>query len=496
MNNQSPEQGWARLDPRTVLVRPVSVLVKLLPAVFGGVVIGSRAGSQLWTGLVTVAVLAGVGVVAYATTRYRVTEEQVELRSGFFTRTRHATPRDRVRTVQATAPPLHRLLGVVRVRIGTGTAAARNSPAELVLDAVSHAELDSLRSALLRRGAPTAGWVPEPERELLRWNPAWALYAPLSTTGLVAVAAALGAGFQTVDQLGISRDGVGTVARAVSGTDPAVLAVATALTLLVLSVVAAVAVHVEGWWGMRLTRSDDASLHVRRGLLTTRSVTVEQARLRGVTVREPLLVRAAGGGRVDAVVSGLAHDEGSVDNAALTPAAPLRTVARVTAAALGVPVTGELTPHPLAARRRRVVRTLVPAVALLAVGVGAAARGALGWWVVPVATVVVPALALALALDRYRSLGHTVTDELLVVRQGSLVRWTTALQRPGIIGITVRRSLFQRRAGLSTVQFTTAAGSGAYELLDVGAVQGLRAAQAAVPGLLRPFLVGGARPGE
>jgi len=83
-----------------------------------------------------------------------------------------------------------------------------------------------------------------------------------------------------------------------------------------------------------------------------------------------------------------------------------------------------------------------------------------------------------------------------VVRQGSLVRRTTALQRPGIIGITVRRSLFQRRAGLSTVQFTTAAGSGAYELLDVGAVQGLRAAQAAVPGLLRPFLVGGARPGE
>lgn len=303
-------------------------------------------------------------------------------------------------------------------------------------------------------------------------------------------------GISSVTITTASGDGVGTVARAVSGTDPAVLAVATALTLLVLSVVAAVAVHVEGWWGMRLTRSDDASLHVRRGLLTTRSVTVEQARLRGVTVREPLLVRAAGGGRVDAVVSGLAHDEGSVDNAALTPAAPLRTVARVTAAALGVPVTGELTPHPLAARRRRVVRTLVPAVALLAVGVGAAARGALGWWVVPVATVVVPALALALALDRYRSLGHTVTDELLVVRQGSLVRRTTALQRPGIIGITVRRGLFQRRAGLSTVQFTTAAGSGAYELLDVGAVQGLRAAQAAVPGLLRPFLVGGARPGE
>jgi putative membrane protein len=63
-----------------------------------------------------------------------------------------------------------------------------------------------------------------------------------------------------------------------------------------------------------------------------------------------------------------------------------------------------------------------------------------------------------------------------------------ALQRRGIIGWTVRQSVFQRRAGLATVLATTAAGSGAYAVRDVGTGTGLDAADAAVPALLAPFL--------
>ena len=48
--------------------------------------------------------------------------------------------------------------------------------------------------------------------------------------------------------------------------------------------------------GYRLTREADDTLHVRRGLLTTSAVTIEEARLRGVEVREPLLLRLAGRG--------------------------------------------------------------------------------------------------------------------------------------------------------------------------------------------------------
>jgi putative membrane protein len=103
------------------------------------------------------------------------------------------------------------------------------------------------------------------------------------------------------------------------------------------------------------------------------------------------------------------------------------------------------------------------------------------------AVVAVP-VAVALGLDAYRSLGHGIAGPYLVARSGSVRRSTVALERRGIVGWTVRQSVFQRRAGLSTFLATTAAGSGAYAIRDVGTGTGLDAADAAVPGLLAPFL--------
>jgi putative membrane protein len=58
----------------------------------------------------------------------------------------------------------------------------------------------------------------------------------------------------------------------------------------------------------------------------------------------------------------------------------------------------------------------------------------------------------------------------------------------GIIGWNLRRSFFQRRAGLATLTATTAAGRQRYEVPDVPSAEALRLADAATPGLLTPFL--------
>jgi len=125
--------------------------------------------------------------------------------------------------------------------------------------------------------------------------------------------------------------------------------------------------------------------------------------------------------------------------------------------------------------------------------VAAAGAGAIaGIWpdtVWEVALVTVP-LAAALAADRARSLGHAVTATALVARGGSLVRRRAMLSREGIIGITLRRSFFQRRAGLCTLTATTAAGRQAYAVADVPADEALRVCDAAVPGLLGLFRAG------
>ena len=118
------------------------------------------------------------------------------------------------------------------------------------------------------------------------------------------------------------------------------------------------------------------------------------------------------------------------------------------------------------------------------------------WWadlptpLYPVGVVLALASAWPLAADRYRSLGHTVVDGHLVVRLGSLHRRRTVLAIDGIIGVTIRQSLFQRRAGLVTVIATTAAGAQHYDIPDLPETVAIDLARTLVPAS-RPLIGGG-----
>jgi putative membrane protein len=101
---------------------------------------------------------------------------------------------------------------------------------------------------------------------------------------------------------------------------------------------------------------------------------------------------------------------------------------------------------------------------------------------------VLVALSLPLAADRARSLGHSLTGGYLVTRRGSLVRRRSVLACDGIIGLNLRCTFFQRRAGLATLTATTAAGRQGYRVQDVAAPDAVGLASALVPGLLDEFL--------
>jgi putative membrane protein len=103
----------------------------------------------------------------------------------------------------------------------------------------------------------------------------------------------------------------------------------------------------------------------------------------------------------------------------------------------------------------------------------------------PVSLMLLPVAALV-GWDRARVLGHTLTCGYLVARQGSVVRRTVALQRSGVIGWKVRQSPFQRRAGLVTVEAVTAAGRGAYAVLDVAPGEAAALMKAVTPDVVDP----------
>ncbi|BCB79265.1 hypothetical protein Pflav_056750 [Phytohabitans flavus] len=263
---------------------------------------------------------------------------------------------------------------------------------------------------------------------------------------------------------------------------------------LVLGVIGSLGLWVELWWGFRLTRQS-GNLLVRRGLLTRRSLTLEERRLRGIEVVEPLGARLADGARLDAVASGftVSIDEQRNDPRTLLPVVPKELAHRVAAEILREPMTPTeaaiLTPHPPAARRRRLVWAVGAAVgvALVLAVLGLLLVEALLHLAWISAVVLIPA-AVWMGLDAYRALGHGIAGEYLVARQGSVRRSTVALRRDGVIGWVVTSSPMQRRAGLVTLTATTAANHGGYKIPDAGEAQALTLADRAVPDLISPFL--------
>lgn len=482
-----------------LLVHPVSALARAIPALLGLVVAGRAVsdGQFWWLGPLGVVGVIVLSVLRWATTRYRITPDQVQLRTGLLQRKTVATPADRVRSVDVTASPLHRVLGLAKVVIGTGSHEIGDA---LSLDSLPAAEAAALRAELLHRSsfgwgvAPPQDWVPavDQDTELVRLDPGWVRFAPFTTSGLLSAAAILGVGWNLLDQLGVTASEVGPVKGVVDHLRRTAIWVdviqgmaAGAVFVVVLSIGG----YLLSYWGFRLTRHAAGTLHITRGLLTTRATSIEERRLRGVELAEPLLLRAVHAARLVGVTTGLkSSDRTDGGSSLLLPPAP-RAVARDLAAQIlrdPAPVDAALTAHGPVARRRRYVRALAPAAVLVAAALVAISFDA-PWWVVLPAIVTVP-VAAALAADRYRSLGHTLSGGFLVTRQGSLARRLDVLDCDGIIGWNVRESFFQRRSGVATLSATTAAGRQQYVVPDLPRSMAVALGNRALPGLLDQFL--------
>ncbi|GGS41073.1 PH domain-containing protein [Actinokineospora fastidiosa] len=491
---------WRRLDPRTLRVTLVTMLgvavVAGVPTTVGLLGTGLPLLVIVPVGAVLL-VLGGVGIdwLRWRHTRYRVTDSRVEVRHDFVVHTVKSIPRERVRSVDIDAGPVHRLFGVVKVRIGTGQ---QDKAGEVItFDPLDRALAERLRGDLLRRTTTEPATAVPGELARLDW--AWLRYAPLSVSTPILGAAAFGAVMQVAEWFGVQAD----VVRAVGGFFASLSVVELVAVLvvigLVVGVVGSLGLFVEMWWNYRLTRESGA-LVMRRGLVTTRSLTLEERRVRGLEFVEPLGARLAGAARLDAVATGLRvkDEKGHSVPRSLAPAMP-----KAKAQALAASILGEspppteaagLTAHPVAARRRRLVWAVSGALAPVAVLalLGVLLTDVLLVIAGVVAVIAVP-LAVALGMDAYRNLGHGLRGEYLVARSGAVRRRTVALRRSGVIGWRVVSSPFQRRVGLLNLVAVTSANSGAYEIPDVDAA-GLAFADDAVPGVLGQFLDYG--PGE
>lgn len=461
-------QQWQRLSPRMLLVHPVHEVLRQVPVLIGSLVLGSATGNSAWA-LIGVGLIVSYGLARWFTTTYRIGPDEVQLRTGVLQRKVLSVPRKRIRSVSTDARLLHRALGLTVLRVSTGQEAAGDT--SFALDAIPAREVPALRAILLAESLAPPDPAGPPGRILARWQPSWLRYSPLNVTGLLMIAAMLGVIYQTgvfraLRDSSVIRAGAGFVESAAQSWSALIAVAVGALAILSAGVALSVSQSFLTYANLELRRDADL-LHLSHGLVRVRERTFDMRRLRGGSLREPLVVRLFGGARLDAVMTGIA---GVGEASQLLPPCPRSTASSVLADLIAQPeaVTGALTAHGPAATRRRWSRAMA-LPAMVAVGsLVLAGTSGVPIWVWPVLAMLTLG-SMALAADRSRSLGHRVGGGWLVTRAGSLQRRRDCVSAEGIVGWTVRQTLLQRRSGVATLIAATAAGVKCYEVVDVPA---------------------------
>ncbi|MFC6524224.1 PH domain-containing protein [Nonomuraea rubra] len=456
-----PPAGRApqRLSPKVLLIDPVRMLPSLLLPLVGVLFVGGFSARSYAYAAVGVLAAVVFATVRWATFTYEIVGDRLETKRSLISRSVRTIPLERIRGVDVSNPPMHRLLGLTILKIDTG---ASGDEEEAKLAGVSLNEAERLKALLLRRTAEPAEDAHTPhtttDRPIIGVPRKWLLYGPLSGAYLLTpfafVGGAIGLAFQWGDDLGLSQDDALSAGEWLWGHP--YLLVGVAVLLVLAMPFAGGLMYAVFNWDFVLKRRD-GYLVAERGLINRRSVSLESKRVRGYEIVDGLVERWAGVVRVWAIVTGLGDSE---TRGQLLPDVPRTVAFQVTGDAIG-PYDAPLRPHPPVARRRRLFRAVFPWLVLAAASAaGLWATGSAFWWVLLVLALLLAGGGVPLGLDRYASLGHGYDGGRLAVRSGSLRRAQAVVERRAVVGWRLRQTWFQRQSGVLTLIAGVGAGKG------------------------------------
>jgi putative membrane protein len=481
-----------RLHPSSIFFRLGSQLREFVVPALLVLVSASSAGVawQVWT-LWLIIPYALVAIARYASFRYRYEASEIVIRTGFLFRNERHVPYARIQNLDAAQNVLHRMFGVVEVRVETGG----GQEPEATLSVLPVADFEAMRRRVfLEKGRPIdqaglsdassaspAASAPAPEtgRVVLKLAPRdLLLFGFIQNRGIVVVAAAMGLLWEIglwdrlVDYLFARRGPGGRVARDLVGGWLGGGAVPVAGVLLALGALAAILLMIRvlsmGWTlirlhGFTLTRSGE-DLRTEYGVLTRVTATIPLRRIQTLTIREGSLHRVFDRVSVRVATAGGNAVEGN--------SKPREWLAPIIGRSMLPDLVREVLPGfdlaPVDWRAadpgafRRVFKRSAAVAALVSVPF----VGPLGWWVI--ALLVTFLLWARLHARLYvKYLGWALTDDAVLFRSGWWWRHVTVARFERIQAVALHESPFDRRASMARVRVDTAGGGDASHRVDI-----------------------------
>lgn len=476
----------------------------LLPGLIFLVSAGSRGWDwQVW-GMWLIVPFALASIVRYVSFRYRYEANEIVVKTGVLFRNERHVPYSRIQNLHAVQNLLHRALGVVEVRIETGS----GNEAEAALKVLPVAAFEEMRRrvaigrglAATAEGAHAAGVAESgeagageevageglalsgamPPRRTILALPLRevAVYGLLEGRGLVIVAAAIGALWEAGLSDAITERLIGTVLTreqmaqwlggAFFGGEGLVIArlvmfVAAFGVLLALLRVVAGAWGLVRVYGFTLSRVGE-DLRTEYGLITRVATTIPSHRVQTLTVREGPWHRLFGRAAIDVETAG-GEGEGELraHRVWLAPLVRRDEVDRlVVEAAPDADLRGAdwRRPHPRAVGRHTRKSVAVAFVVALPTVVW------LGWWSLAWLAVCVT-VAVVHARAYVASLRYAVGQGAVGFRSGWLWRQTSVARVAKVQVVATDASPFDRRTGMARLRVDTAGASATGHRVDI-----------------------------
>lgn len=469
-------QTWQMLHPGSVVVNLLPQAWRFVrnfwPLMFAWLAGRSNREFALFDLTVVgflIAMTGGRTLLHFATLRYRVTHQGLEIRSGLLNRQHRILPPERIHNVERVQGPLHRVFGLVEVRIET----ASGDEVEGMLSALSVEQAVTLMTALKESDTDPEHTEPAAPLRVLHRTPVRDLLMyGISSTRLGAIAIVLGFTLEAmqwsdperIEEVGRMFDGVGMV----------FLIVAIVSGTWLFGVVNSLIRH----WNVRLVQ-DSNRLITEEGLLTRRRSELPQEKIQLLLYAEPFLRRLFGFGSVRIETAAAGSERAGVQRAeAFLPVVePSQLDGLAQHAVPGVclaPEQLQLNKPAPKALHRSIFQSVIESAILTAGAVWW--FGLWGW----TAAILLP-INIWLGWMDHTHQGWSVSPQYVIARRGFVHRKTHVIPRSKLQSLDIQQGPMMRRWGLSTVVLRVAGTSVAMPLLTWEDAQRLQHALIQLP---------------
>jgi putative membrane protein len=433
---------------------------------------------DVWT-LLFLVPAAAHAVVRYLTYRIRYESEELIIRSGLLFRNERHVPFARIQNLEAVRNVVHRVLGVVEVRVEN----ASGREPEATISVLPDSAFDEMRRRVFAGRSRQSDAVPDPAapaertpaetgRQLLRLSSRQLLLAGfIENRGLVLIATIYGF-FWQLGPLGdfwtrllegsAANAGVRETLRSIvtggASVGRVAAIVAGILGLLILVRVISMAWALVRLHDFTLTLAGD-DLRMEFGLLTRVATTTPRRRIQTLTIRHTPLHRLFGQTSIRIETAGgrpAADGSRGIEREWIAP-----IIADADVPAFLRSVLPELTLDTLDWRpvHPRAFRRAVKPAIVLALATAAAAAALLGRY----AIVLLPFTLAWFVMAAKKWVDHlrwSLSDDVVALRSGWLTRVTTAARVAKVQAVDYRESPFDRRTVMARVKVDTAGAGG------------------------------------